>query len=314
MITKKTDEFEIRTHNKSTGTMTETIAIIAWGAMADVLYATPIVRHIRYMFPKAYIVWLVRSKFAEVIQTNPDVDAVVAYHLPEGHPTRQDAEYVMDQKILADANRDYDRVFDLQYWPRHSNFYERPSEDFISLRVRNAGLDPAELTNRKIVLEISQSDEHDALKFVLENVGYPDSDGIYPRFITCNHISYAASPVWSFDNYEKLVKLLDEKFIMAVFTGAPNEPIPEGAIDARGMPYMQWAELINMSDLWLGLDSGAVALACANDTPIVKLHSKDFPLEKTGIKAMGLRYENVLELCPAPCPKQMSDIIRGTMR
>ena len=288
--------------------MSEKIAIIAWGAMADVLYATPIVRRIRRMYPAAKIHWLIRDKFAEVVETNPDIDSVVKYILPDGYPSRQDAELKMDCAILVDAHENYDRVFDLQYWPRHSNFYERPSEDFISLRTRNAGLLPIPMEERGVVLNVSDQDKAKAMRFIADN----DLGGMEPKFITVNHISYAASPVWSFDNYKRLVDLLTERNIRAVFTGAPNEPLPEGAIDARGMPYMQWAELISMSDLWLGLDSGAVALACACDKPIIKLHSPDFPLHKTGIRAMGLRNDSkVLELCPAPIPERMADFIEG---
>lgn len=135
------------------------------------------------------------------------------------------------------------------------------------------------------------------------------------KFITVNHISYAASSVWSFDNYSRLVDILDHKHnVFCVFTGAPNEPITEHCIDARGMPYRQWARLIAASDLWLGLDSGAVALACASDVPIIKLYSNDFPLSKTGIKSMGLRHKNVLELCPAPNPEAMAELIVENMR
>ena len=290
------------------------IAIIAWGAMADVLYATPIVAQIRRQFPEADITWLVRDKFAEVIETNPDIDNVLTFMLPIGYSSRQEAEHVMDSIILQDAQNDFDKVFDLQYWPRHSNFYENPTEDFISLRARNVGLDPADIKDRRIVLNISREDEHAALRFMLEHIGDPDTHGIYPNFISVNHISYAASPVWSFENYTKLISILSERNIQCMFTGAPNEPIPEGAIDARGMPYMQWAELILLSNLWLGLDSGAVALACASDVPIIKLYSSDFPLAKTGIKSMGLRSKNVLELCPAPTPEAMGELIMENMR
>jgi ADP-heptose:LPS heptosyltransferase len=134
-------------------------------------------------------------------------------------------------------------------------------------------------------------------------------------FITVNHISYAASPVWSFKNYSDLVDLLDQEYgVISVFTGAPNEPIPEHCVDARGMPYRTWCALISESNLWLGLDSGAVALACATDTPIIKLHSKDFPINKTGIKAMGLREHDVLELFPAPNYEAMAELIVEKMR
>lgn len=292
--------------------MIETIAIIAWGAMADVLYATPIVGQIRRMHPEARLVWLVRDKFSDVIAGNRDIDQVRTFTLPEGHASRQDAEYVMDKEILTYAqDKEFSRYYDLQYWPRYSNFYERPAEDFIALRARNAGIDPATVTDRQIRLEISREDERNNMYYMIDKRIYNGEQ----KFITVNHISYAASPAWSFQNYSDLVDILDhEHNVWAVFTGAPNEPIPEHCIDARGMPYRQWAMLIKGSDLWLGLDSGAVALACSSDVPIIKLHSQDFPLAKTGIKAMGLRQKDVLELCPAPNPEAMAELIMEKMR
>ena len=292
--------------------MKETIAIVAWGAMADVLYATPIVRQIRCMNPEAHITWLIRDKFAEVIETNPHINEMERFALPDGYDTRQDAEYVMDREILAFANSMFDKVYDLQYWPRYSNFYERPTEDFISLRARNAGIDPASITDRSIELQYLRDDDCMNMRYMMENNIF---DG-ERKFITCNHISYAASAMWSLQNYSDLVDILDhEHGVLAVFTGAPNEPIPEHCIDARGMPYREWSMLMRASDLWLGLDSGAVALACSSDVPIIKLHSPDFPILKTGIKAMRLRTDDkVLELCPAPSPESVAELIMENMR
>lgn len=289
---------------------TETIAIIAWGAMADVLYATPIVRHIRQLHPDAEVSWLIRDKFAEVVETNPDINHVVHFKLPDGYRSRQEAEYAMDQMILQQSNQKYDRVYDLQYWPRYSNFYEDPNEDFVSLRARNAGLDPTAITDRSVTLLNTEGDYLAATDFRNSKM----SKHLDKPFITVNHISYAASPVWSLQNYSDLVDILDDEHnIMSVFTGAPHETIPEHAFDARGMPYRAWSALIADSNLWLGLDSGAVALACASNTPIIKLHSPDFPLAKTGIKGMGLRSKNVLELSPAPNVESMVDLIVGMM-
>lgn len=290
--------------------MTETIGIIAWGAMADVLYATPIVRHIRKLHPNAELSWLIRDKFSEVVYTNPDINHVVNFTLPEGHNSRQDAEYMMDQMILEYTSR-YDRVYDLQYWPRYSNFFERPNEDFISLRARNAGLNPADITDRRIVLGITEEDEDEGEDLIHKMLGKHRGK----PFITVNHISYAANPVWSFQNYSDLVDMLDHEYgVLSVFTGAPNEPIPEHAFDARGSRYRVWAHLIASSKLWLGLDSGAVALACASKVPIIKLHSPDFPISKTGIKSMGLRQDKVLELCPAPNVESLARMIVENMR
>lgn len=288
--------------------MNKNIAIIAWGAMADVLYATPIVRQIRRINPDADITWLVRDKFASVVETNPHIDFISYWSLPKGYSSRQDAEHVMDGNICRLAHENYDKVYDLQYWPRFNNFYEDPNEDFISLRARNAGLEPPE--DRSIVLKYTNQDEDNVATFLKDN----NIDKVQDKFITVNHISYAASPVWSLQNYQLLVQYLASRDVRCVFTGAPNEPIPDGVIDARGMPYREWARLISISDLWLGLDSGAVALACASNVPIIKLHSPDFPLAKTGIKSMGLRTDNVLELCPAPEAGTMTDLIMENMR
>jgi ADP-heptose:LPS heptosyltransferase len=283
--------------------MTQTIAIIAWGAMADVLYATPIVRHIRELHPDDKITWIVRDKFAEVVELNPHVDEVLKWTLPEGFNSRQDAEHVMDAAILAHAKANFDKFYDLQYWPRYSNFFERPNEDFISLRARNAGLEPSAIKDRSIVSELSQKDIDTARDFLGRN------DIRSKPLVTVNHISYAASPVCNFEYYQQLTDLLKKDGISVVFTGATNEPIPEGGIDARGTSYRVWQALIGMSDFYVGLDSGAKTLACATEVPMAILHSRDFPLKKTGCASMGIRCSDIMELTTIPSVTSLADII-----
>lgn len=281
----------------------KTIAVIAWGAMADVLYATPIVRKIRELHPDDHIVWIVRDKFAEVIETNPFITTHIKWELPQGFNSRQEAEYAMDQEIHKYALANYDKVYDLQYWPRYSNFFEDPNEDFISLRARNAGIDPTSIKDRRITLLAKDSDIIEADRFMVANnlKGY--------MFITVNHISYAASPVCNFDYYEKLVELMNQAGISVVFTGATNEPIPEGGIDARGLSYRVWQVLIGKSNFYLGLDSGAKTLACSTKTPMIILHSRDFPLKKTGCVSMGIRCSDIMELTTIPTITSLVDVI-----
>ncbi len=288
--------------------MTNTVAIISWGAMADVLYATPIVRHIRELNKDSKIVWIVRDKFAEVVETNPHINTIVRWQLPDGFNSRQEAEYVMDKQILEYAKLNYSKVYDLQYWPRYSNFFENPNEDFLSLRARNAGLNPFDIKDRGIVLHVTEKDIKDARIFINHyNLGLDN-------FITVNHISYAASPVCNFEYYEQMTDLLLEKKIKSVFTGAPNEPIPTNGIDARGLPYRVWQCLIAMSNFYVGLDSGAKTLACSTDVPMIVLHSRDFPLKKTGCVAMGIRTIDILELTVIPTVTSLVDIIDAKVR
>lgn len=274
--------------------------------MADVAYATPILKAVRELHPDAHITWCIRDKFAPVIRNNPHLDAVKEYTLPNGYKTRQEAEYVMWRQMKDEAELLFDKVIKPQQWPDH-NFW-RSNLDLISLMAENAGLDATAITDRRIVLEVSQEEERNAVKFIRDYIDRDDY-GWASKFITVNHISYAASPVWSFENYSRLVSILDEKGIKCIFTGAPSEPIPKGVIDARGMPYMEWAEVINNSNLFLGLDSGAKALAAATETPMILLQSRDFNLQKTGCKAMGIRTENIWELTTPPNPESLADLI-----
>lgn len=307
--------------------MKTTIAIVAWGAGADILYATPIVRKIREENPCAHITWIVRDIFADLVATNPYIDAVKEVYLPSFEKDKQSNEYVMDQMAHAIATSPtYDKCYYLQYWPRFTNFYENPNEDFISLRARNAGIDPSSIKDRRPILMVTDADK----KAVDDKFSNLD----WSKVITCNHISYAASPCWSFAQYGDLAIRLKDVNLNIMFTGAHHERIPTistsstktddlnreievytDAIDARGLPFRQWAKCISRSSLWLGLDSGAVAFACSTNVPIIKLHSPDFPIRKTGIKAMGLRTDDkVLELCPAPSVETVFNLIMKMRR
>jgi ADP-heptose:LPS heptosyltransferase len=282
----------------------ETIAFLQFGAMADILYATPILRAIRARHPEAHITWFVRDVFSNVVETNPYLDTVKVYTLPAVHDNKQMNEGIMWDQMKQDAAGSYDHVYRPQMWPDH-NFY-RSQRTLLDMMGENCGFDYLE--DCSINLDIMPED----ILFVNNKFNKVYN---WNRVITINHISYAASPVWSFENYDRLVDELEIEYgLTCLVTGASHEPIPEHCIDARGITYRQWAECIDRSALWFGLDSGAVTLAAATNTPMIKLHSPDFPMHKTGVKAMRLRNDNVLELTTPPTVESMVSLIESRRR
>ena len=282
------------------------IGFLQFGAMADAAYAIPILKHVRKIYPEAHITWCIRDKFAELIETLPYLDDVKRYKLPEGYSSRQEAEHIMWQQMKDEANISFDKVIKPQQWPDH-NFW-RSGLDLLSLMAENAGFSPSEITDRSIEVFYTSQDIKQHEIFINKN----NLNG--KKYITCNHISYAAQPMWSLEKYQQLVDNLLEHDIYSVFTGAHNEVIPNRAIDARGMPFRQWGICIKNSHLYLGLDSGAKTLAASTKVPMIILHALDFPLSKTSCRSMGIRTTNIWELCPAPNVETIYNVIMENMK
>jgi ADP-heptose:LPS heptosyltransferase len=294
--------------------MNKTIAFLQFGAMADILYATPTLREVRRRNPDAFITWYVRDVFRNVVDTNPNLNAVKIYELPTVHDNKQLNEGIMWDKMKREGADECDEVCAPQMWPDH-NFYrsQRTLMDMMAENVFGMGF---ELADHHIDLRITDGDR------CIVDALFPDLD--WSRVVTVNHISYAASPVWTFKQYFELARALHHLGLIPMFTGAKDEPIPTEHwhgpgftlenTDARGTSYREWAECIRRSSLWLGLDSGAVTLAASTDTPIIKLHSPDFPLTKTGIRAMRMRLDDVLEIAHPPTVESMVDMITKRRR
>jgi len=285
--------------------MTKTIAFLQYAAMADILYATPILREVRRRNPDSHISWFVRDRFSNVIETNPHLDAIKTYIVKEDYGSKEANERVLWAQMKADAEAGpYDEIIRPQQWPDHDFF--RSNDDLLTLMAQNAGIDDD--FSRKVELCITSED----VKSVTARFGDID----WTKVVTINHISYAASPILTPVQYSEIAYALIQQGLYPMFTGASEEPIPGSTwdgvpivLDARGTTYREWAECIRRSSLWLGLDSGAVTLAASTDTPMIKLHSPDFAIHKTGVKAMGLREDDILELTTPPTVDSVVNLI-----
>lgn len=58
----------------------QTIGIICWGLMGDVLMRTPVLHALRQIFPEAKIIAIVDPIGEEVLRYNPDIDATIIFY------------------------------------------------------------------------------------------------------------------------------------------------------------------------------------------------------------------------------------------
>jgi heptosyltransferase-1 len=59
--------------------MTGSILVIRLGAMGDIIHALPAVASLRQSFPKARIIWVVASKWVQMLEGNPHFDEIVPF-------------------------------------------------------------------------------------------------------------------------------------------------------------------------------------------------------------------------------------------
>jgi len=283
------------------------ISIINLAAMADILWGTPIISHIRKKHSDAHITWMIRDSFLNVAVTNPDVDAFLPIELPNRFGDRQKDEVEMfDNALKLARSPKWDKVYNIQYFPYFQNFYENPNEDFVSLRARNCGLNLMD-QDRKVILNTTYNDKKSI------NEKFPNQD--WSKTIALNHIAYAMDQYWTIQDYDYLCTFLTNSMgYHVICAGSLNETLPQNTQSAQGTTFREWCEIISRSKLYVGNDSGGIALAAATNTPIIKLHNfSQFPLAKTGLRSMGLRQDNVWEISHVTSPRSVLRLIQQSI-
>lgn len=67
------------TNNEKRRTMPRRILIARLDRLGDVVLSTPVIRHMRRLFPDAYIAFMVRPENRDVVESNPDLNEVIYY-------------------------------------------------------------------------------------------------------------------------------------------------------------------------------------------------------------------------------------------
>lgn len=89
------------------------IAIIKLSALGDIIHSAFIVQFIKEKVPNASISWIVEEGFAQILEHNPDIDAIKTVNL-KSIKKKKSHLFSEIKKIKSYAKEEYDIVIDLQ--------------------------------------------------------------------------------------------------------------------------------------------------------------------------------------------------------
>jgi heptosyltransferase III len=226
----------------------------------DIVAAEPVARYVRRQHPEAYLVWAVASRFRELIDSNPHVDAALPMDC-------------LTEWIGFRDTRSFDQIIDLQIHGRFcetcyvlleqpedrraidlDNYYDHGC--LLEVFCRSAGLPVLREAPHVYIPEASRS-AVDALR-------------LPSRFVAIHATSNQASRDWAADKWQQLVERITiDLGVPVVEVGlqpmvGPDTP---GYTSLCGrLSLLETAEVIRRAETFVGIDSGPAHLANAVGT------------------------------------------------
>lgn len=244
------------------------IALIRTEHFGDIVAAEPITRHVKSVFPDAYIVWFVKPAFRELVDNNPHIDEV--------HP-----EFCVTERRLLMESGIFDQVFQLQF--RNNNecrkcqvFLDNPLAVERNINVMNYFnygnlLEVFAKTGGLIGMdEAFPGDAHPKLYMGLKQIAKVDSLHLPKQFIVIHTQSNYAPKDWPKERWNLLIDWLTmDKKIHVVEIGLTSNLEVSSALYTNlcgALSLMETAEVIGRANYFIGLDSGPSHLANAMGT------------------------------------------------
>lgn len=221
------------------------ILFAVFGAMGDVINAIPVVRALRYKFPKAEIVWMTLPRYKDIAEC-PYVDRVILC----GHGRLGNG---IPQEVLLKER------FNIVYYPQASVHHDEWVASRIPLMDFMAAKCNVDLTDRSLEVAIDDVTRKSVDElFEKEKLHYGETVVFSCKTLSCKN--------WRLKNYQRLAKEIGTRVIL--IGGSDDEPI-DGAVDCRGYPIKMGIEIIQRSALYVGGDTGPTWMACCTPTPVV---------------------------------------------
>ncbi len=239
------------------------VAIIRTEHFGDIVAAEPTSRQIRALYPTAHIVWFVRPVFRELVERNPNVDAV----WPQSSVLR---------RIILCESGVFDMVYNMEFWQSNldkitGRVHQNPIAAQKGITVHNY-FDKGNLLNIfQTVSELPIEDHITPQVFISEddrNV----VDGLkLPTKIIVLHCNSNFSPKdWTIENWQRLIDwLIENKDFTIVEIGLKSQNKIQNSkfINLCGrLSVLQTAEVIRRANCFIGIDSGPAHLANAVGT------------------------------------------------
>lgn len=257
------------------------ILVVRLGSMGDVIHALPAVASLKHSFPHSRLSWVIKPRWAPLLEGNPFVDEIIPFNRSAGeilatrrHLRRERFELAVDlqgliQSALVAASARADKIVGLARSQARESF----AAMFYSTAVRTAAV---HRVDRYLELVAAAGASSLLRTFPLPQ-GKPEGtlpDG--PFVLACPLAGWGAKQ-WPLEYYSELAGRLN---IPLVVNGPPDAAEILGRIDGARVHLSGLEGLIDATrraQAIVGVDSGPVHLAAALGKPGVAIYGPTDP-------------------------------------
>jgi heptosyltransferase III len=247
------------------------VAIILSEQMGDIIACEPVAREVRRLHPDAYIIWVVREPYVELVKYHPDLDGYLIEKCPS-------------ERVWLLKSGIYDKVYNMHISHRKCQYCPEdpvnPTADRIGLTFDNyldrgdllytfsqaAGL-PALTDDPRLYIPPSVQQQVVALN-LLES----------PIVIHCQ--SSHVMRDWPAENWNRLVRWLLQTYPYPIIEVGVNPIVTEEHPRFRSLcgqlSLLETAEVIRKARLFIGIESGPGHMANAGGTTGIILQGQLF--------------------------------------
>jgi ADP-heptose:LPS heptosyltransferase len=248
---------KLRRHLVQENPKRKIVAIVLLENLGDIVACEPVSRYLRAQNSDAFIIWLVKKPYVELINSNPFVDKTVVVHC-------------LSERIMLEKSRLFDEVVDLHFADRHCSLCRRPlrKETVTSdINLSNYFHYGSLLASMTKSAGLPVPDEQPMMYIPESAVRTVDTLNLPKAFVVINCTSNAYEKSWPPDKWIQLLDSIKDEFGVPVFE-IGTKTFLDGTVHARQnlcgkLSILESAEVIRRAKLFIGLDSGPAHLANA---------------------------------------------------
>lgn len=247
------------------------VAIILSEQMGDIIACEPVAREIRRRHPTAYIIWVVRKPYIELVEHHPDLDGYLVEKCPS-------------ERIYLLRSGIYDLVYNMHISHRKCPYCPddpvNPTADQIGLTFDNY------LDRGDLLYVFSQAAGLPALSadpqiYVPETVRQRVAALNLPESTIVIHCQSSYVPRdWSAENWTRLVSWLLQTYPYSIVEVGVNPVVTHEHPRFRNLcgqlSLLETADVIRQARLFIGIESGPAHMANAGGTTGIILQGQLF--------------------------------------
>ena len=282
------------------------ILITRTDRLGDVILSTPVIRHMRKLYPDAYIAFMVRPENRDVVASNPHLDEVLVYDKYRSqkslwgtvmfalklkkkkfnigialHPTNR--VHIMLRLAGIPLRIGYDRNMSwllTRSLPHHKQRGEKHEIDYNFDLLQRAGIDTAGADRRPYM--VTTEDDKRMIDSLEKSLGIADD------IIAVHPGASCSSKRWPPERFALAADVISRKcgceIVLvggdetAEFSNAVISAMTRSAVDLTGMLRVgELAEFLSRCRMFISNDSGPVHIAVAVGTPVVSIFGRKDP-------------------------------------